>query len=189
MFRSSQRRSWFEVVSGFVWPRSGVRRAWSYWVCRLSRLRVRPHKISLGFAAGAFASFTPFIGFHFLIAAALAFLMRGNLLASAIGTVVGNPLTFPFIWLATFQTGHAILGASAAHTDRAAGAGPSLAAAHDWQAYWEVLGEVVWPMSVGAIPLGLVGAVVSYAVCYWSLARLGRPTGSAGRNVTVKPAK
>lgn len=110
MFRSSRRKIWHESLRDLLWPRIGVRRAWNYRICRLSRLRVCPHKISLGFALGAFASFTPFIGFHFLLAAVLAFVLRGNLLASAAGTVVGNPLTFPLIWIATFKLGNALTG-------------------------------------------------------------------------------
>ena len=72
-----------------------------------------PHAVAAGVAAGAFTSFTPFIGLHFIIAFVLAWLIRGNLLASALGTFVGNPFTFPLIWAATYQTGHHILGSSA----------------------------------------------------------------------------
>ena len=36
--------------------------------------------------------------FHILLAMLLALLIRGNLIASGIGTVVGNPWTFPLIW-------------------------------------------------------------------------------------------
>lgn len=178
MFRSSQRRTWFRRLSDVVWPRHGFRRAWNYRMCRLSRLRVCPHRISLGFAAGAFASFTPFIGFHFLLAAALALVMRGNLLASAAGTVVGNPLTFPFIWLATFQIGSAIVGPPAGHVAGMDPIGLSLAEANDWQGYWELLGDAIWPMSVGAIPLGLAGAAISYAFCFWSLGKVRRTPAS-----------
>ena len=32
----------------------------------------------------------------------VAFVIRGNLIASMIGTAVGNPFTFPFIWLTIY---------------------------------------------------------------------------------------
>jgi hypothetical protein len=35
---------------------------------------------------------------HFVLSALLAYIARANIIASAIGTVVGNPWTFPFIW-------------------------------------------------------------------------------------------
>lgn len=50
-------------------------------------------------------SFTPFIGFHFVLAAAVTMMMCSNLIASAVGTVVGNPITFPFIWIALLSRG------------------------------------------------------------------------------------
>lgn len=81
-----------------------------YFWRRVWRLGDSPHVVAIGFAAGSFASFTPFIGFHFIVGFVAAWIVRGSLLASAIGTSVGNPLTFPFIWLATFNLGNWILG-------------------------------------------------------------------------------
>ena len=52
---------------------------------------------------------TPFIGFHFFLAAFLAYLIGGNLLTSAIGTIVGNPWSFPFIWAADTYIGNGIV--------------------------------------------------------------------------------
>ena len=40
--------------------------------------------------AGVFASFTPFIGFHFLLAFALAYLVAGNMAAAALGTALAG---------------------------------------------------------------------------------------------------
>ena len=100
-------------VRNVIWPKMGLSRAWRYLVHRMARLKASPHTIALGFAAGAFASFTPFVGLHFIIAGLIAFALRSSILASAIGTVVGNPLTFPFIWLATYNVGAALLGREA----------------------------------------------------------------------------
>ena len=91
-------------------PRKGWRRGYLYLGKRVQRLPDSPHRIALGFACGVMASFTPFFGFHFVIAAALAFITRGNILASAIGTFVGNPLTFPFIAGTAMYLGHRITG-------------------------------------------------------------------------------
>jgi hypothetical protein len=72
---------------------------------RIARLRATPHEVAAGFACGAAISFTPFVGTHLVFSAALAWLIRGNVLASAIGTLVGNPWTFPFIWIWVFELG------------------------------------------------------------------------------------
>ena len=60
----------------------------------------------MGAAVGVFVSFTPFLGFHLLITFALAWLLGANMIAGAIATSIGNPLTFPFIWASTYQVGH-----------------------------------------------------------------------------------
>ena len=51
-------------------------------------------------------SFTPFIGFHFFLAVIFAYIFRGNIVASLIGTFVGNPFTFPFIWIFIYKVGN-----------------------------------------------------------------------------------
>jgi len=82
-----------------------LKRTSLYYFLRLSRLESSIYAISSGFASGAMVSFTPFIGFHFVLALIVSFLIRGNLIASMIGTVVGNPITFPFIWLTIYRIG------------------------------------------------------------------------------------
>lgn len=169
MFSSRQKPSWSRKLLDVIWPRSGFRKAWNYRMLRLSRLRVCPHRLSLGFAAGAFASFTPLIGFHFLLAAALALLLRANVLASLAGTVVGNPLTFPLIWLATYKLGTFMTGTTASASTAATMAAPSA-----WTEIGASLQGALLPMLLGAVPLGLLGAAASYALCYVSLQRIKR---------------
>jgi uncharacterized protein (DUF2062 family) len=69
-----------------------------------------PYSIAAGFSCGVAISFTPFFGFHFLIAASLAWLLNGNLFASALGTVVGNPWTFPLLVVASYRLGIWVIG-------------------------------------------------------------------------------
>ena len=83
---------------GFLWPKKGFQRPFLYLKERLMRMPASTHALSMGLACGAAASMTPFLGFHFLLAAMMAYILRGNLVASAIGTIIGNPWTFPFIW-------------------------------------------------------------------------------------------
>ena len=64
-----------------------------------------PYAISSGFACGSMVSFTPLLGLHFILAVIFAYIMRGNVIAALIGTVVGNPLTFPFIWGVIYKIG------------------------------------------------------------------------------------
>lgn len=110
MFQRRRKRTVVQRSVEFFWPRMGWRRTWYYYSHRIKRLPGSPYSIACGFACGAAVSFTPFVGFHFLIAALLAWVLRGNILASAIGTAVGNPWTFPFIWAGVYWLGGRILG-------------------------------------------------------------------------------
>ncbi len=84
---------------------SKVNRIISYYKLILARLPDSNYAISSGFACGAMVSFTPLLGFHFVLAVVFAYLIRGNFIAALIGTVVGNPLTFPFIWWLIYKIG------------------------------------------------------------------------------------
>lgn len=83
----------------------GWGRALSYIKHRLIRLPDTTRSIAIGLAVGTAVSFSPLMGTHLLQGAVLAFLLRGNLFASFIGTAAGNPWTFPFIWWASFSLG------------------------------------------------------------------------------------
>jgi len=104
------RPHWVDRLWQLIWPRLGWRRASTYYGHRVRRLRGSPYKVAAGFACGAAVSFTPLIGFHFALAALIAWLIGGNVIASAIGTAIGNPWTFPVIWLASYRLGAWLLG-------------------------------------------------------------------------------
>lgn len=88
-----------------LWPRMGWRRTLRYTKYRLIRLQDSERNIAVGLSWGAAISFTPFMGGHILMAALFTWMMRGNVIAGAIGTVWGNPWTLPLMQLASFETG------------------------------------------------------------------------------------
>ena len=112
MFARRRKPSTLSKARDFFWPRIGFRRSLVYIGHRLARLPGTPYTIAGGFAWGAAVSFTPFVGFHFILAGIFAWLTRCGIIASAIGTAVGNPWTFPFIWTLIYQVGSRILGHS-----------------------------------------------------------------------------
>ncbi|SUZ32323.1 hypothetical protein ROE7235_02079 [Roseibaca ekhonensis] len=93
-----------------AYPDGGWQRAGSYVWHRLRRLPDSPERIAKGIAAGVMVSFLPLFGLHFLSAAALAWVLRGNILAALLGTFFGNPFTFPLILVSAMETGSLILG-------------------------------------------------------------------------------
>ena len=114
LFKRREKLSWKKRLSGYLWPQGGWKRYGQFILLKLHRLGGTPRSIAAGFACGAAISFTPFVGFHMILAAATAFLLRGNIIASAVGTVVGNPWTFPFIWISVLYTGRLMLGETGA---------------------------------------------------------------------------
>ena len=66
--------------------------------------------MAMGFTCGAMLSFTPFVGFHFIIAGFIAYLINASIFMAAIGTLVGNPWTFPIMWWGSLELGKWVLG-------------------------------------------------------------------------------
>src|SRR3954462_3668534 len=91
-------------LCGWLWPRTGWRRAGHYLVTRIERMPGTPRSIAAGVATGVAVSLTPFVGLHLLLALGLASLAGGYLLAAAVGTLVGNPRR-PVILPATYRLG------------------------------------------------------------------------------------
>lgn len=169
LFRRKNKQNLTDRTIDILWPRRGFRRAWTYVWHRVTRISASPHVIAIGFAAGAFASFTPFVGFHFIIGAIFALIVGGNVLASALGTSVGNPITFPFIWFSTYNMGAFLLGyeskgkVSLTFPDGLFGKILTNPGAF-WLEFWGILKPVAWPMLIGSIPLGLAIGTLVYVI-------------------------
>lgn len=163
LFRRRTRPDLLSRLRVALWPRRSWGRSFRYYAKRVVRLRGSPRAIAAGVAAGVFASFTPFIGFHFILGFVIAFAIGGNLIAAALGTAVGNPLTFPFIWAATHRIGSQILG----RTD--IGEPPVEVAQHWTERSLDALLPIVGPMVVGSIPLGAPIALAFYVIVFYSV--------------------
>jgi len=154
MFKRRVQRSYWDRARGIIWPQSGWRRAFAYMIHRIKRLPGTPQSIAAGVACGVAASFTPLVGFHFILAALLAWLIGGSIIASAIGTAVGNPWTFPFIWIGIYRLGALILGSDVSET---------LPEGFTLTYIVDNPSAVLLPMAVGAVP----AALVAWSVTYW----------------------
>jgi uncharacterized protein (DUF2062 family) len=170
----------------FVLPKRGYTRGWKYIGRRVQRIRDTPEKIALGFACGALASFTPLFGCHFFVAAFLAWALRANVVAGLFGTIVGNPLSFPFIATASLGLGRWLTGG---HTAAVDGEGIISAFADVGGLLWDALlqgigltvenpvswvvtkarfadfwDHVMFPYFVGGLIVGMTIAVICYFV-------------------------
>ncbi len=162
MFKRLKPRTLGDKILDFVWPSIGWRRAVAYTFHRLARMPGSAHSIAAGFACGAAVSFTPFVGLHFIISAILAWLIRANVLASVIGTAVGNPWTFPFIWAWLYQTGSWLVsedlpeGVETPAFSEIFGHMMEAFLSFDMQYLYETAVPVFWPMLVSGIPTCVV---------------------------------
>lgn len=161
-----------------AYPDGGWQRAGSYVWHRLRRLPDSPERVAKGIAAGVFVSFLPIFGFHFLSAAALAWLLRGNILASLLGTFFGNPFTFPLILVGSMETGSLLLGQGHMLTPRSVMGsitgiwqefGQNLYAIFTpdparWDQTRVFFGEVFLPYMLGGSLIGTFVAIVVYFV-------------------------
>lgn len=163
MFKRRKPRETWEIVREWLWPKSGWIRATKYIFHRLIRLDDGPRTIAVGMACGAFASASPFVGTHFITAGILALIFRGNIIASTIGTWVGNPITFPFIWLLTYQIGLLVLG------QQATGEMPDISASFSDNATEGIFSTVFYPMMLGALPVGSFLALFTYFPSLWAV--------------------
>ena len=153
MFQRRQKRHVAHYFREFLWPRAGWRRVSIYMAHRVKRMPDTPYSIAAGFACGAAMSFTPFVGFHFVMAALMAWIIRANILTSAIGTAVGNPWTFPFIWAGIYNLGSWVLGREVTDTPV-----PELSMTNIFDNFWEVF----LPMIIAGVPVAVLVWVLSF---------------------------
>jgi hypothetical protein len=169
LLRRGRPKTMRERARAALWPARGWRRSARYFVLRVARLDAGPHAVGLGLAVGVFAAFLPVVGFQMLFAAAAAWLLRASVAAALIGTFVGGPVTWPAMWLASYELGALIVGESravtvpelwTALTSIAAAAGSDGRAAMAGELFWRILK----PLGIGAVLLGALAGSLFYAM-------------------------
>jgi uncharacterized protein (DUF2062 family) len=157
LFRRREAESFLERMRVHLWPRRSWSRSSRYVVYRLRRLSDTPHAVALGFAAGVFTALTPFLGTHMVMAALLAWIIGGSVVAALLGTFVGNPLTYPVFWYSTYEVGNLMLGSriDQQRIDLSGGI---------FQSSLDQLWPILKPMTLGCLPVGLALAALSYVL-------------------------
>ena len=75
---------------------------------KITKIKDFPESVAIGMAWGVSISFTPLLGLHLIICYLGTWLMKGNLIAATVGTIIGNPWTFPFIFYLDYKVGTTI---------------------------------------------------------------------------------
>jgi hypothetical protein len=168
MFNRKNKQTWGQRLKGLLWPTMGWRRMSQYLKHRIGRLQGTPYAIAAGFACGAAISFTPFVGLHFALGAVWAWLIRANILASAIGTIVGNPWSFPFIWVWIYRLGRWMgvgegdPSAENIHVNIPFGSMLDAAVSGNFELLVDTMQPVFLPMLMGGVPSAAVVWIISY---------------------------
>ncbi|MCB1538397.1 MAG: DUF2062 domain-containing protein [Rhodospirillales bacterium] len=87
----------------------GLKRVMRYFSLRIVRLSHQPEPLARAIACGIAVSFFPVFGIHALMGAGLAFLMRANMVAAALSTLLVPPVILPLVFSLDFLVGRRIL--------------------------------------------------------------------------------
>ena len=160
MFRRRVPLSFAGKVREILWPRKGFSRLYSYLVQRVLRMPGSAYSLASGFACGVAVSFTPLIGFHLLIAVGLAYFIRGNIGTALLGTLFGNPWSFPLIFVLLQTIGEGVIsyfGLTVLSISPIKG-----------DVYGQFLAYFI-PMALGGVLLFILSWIVSFSICYWGI--------------------
>ncbi len=179
MFKRRETPSFSARLRAYLWPRKGLSRAWAYLWHRFRRISAAPHSIALGLAIGVFMSFSPLIGFHFILAAVVCAALGASLLAAAVGMMLCNPLTCPLMMIGNYQLGELVLREEGRADFKfdvpdATWAQILTQPLHVIGELTEALGPVLLPMFIGSTLLGLAVAAPIYFIARFATAAYQR---------------
>ncbi|MEA2109561.1 MAG: DUF2062 domain-containing protein [Pseudomonadota bacterium] len=123
-----------------------------------------PATIARGVGVGLFVAFSPLLGLHTFLAISLAFLLRGNRLASLLASWICNPLTMIPILYFDFKVGEILLSSSI----------PFPEGIHTLKDIIHAGSQVAWPLLVGGHLIGLVLGLASIPIINFLVVYLRR---------------
>lgn len=97
-------------IQNLIWPKMGWKRTFLYYKHRILRLPHSTHDIAMGLASGCVVSWTPTFPFQILQCFIFCKIVRANFPAAVLGTVFGNPWTFPILFTIAYHVGAFVLG-------------------------------------------------------------------------------
>ncbi len=134
---------------------------------RLVRMPDRLYSLASGMATGISVSFSPILGTHFVQCLLICWLTRGNIVAAFIGTIFGNPSTFPLIFPLDYYVGTKVLEFFGAE---------EFASLPDHLSLSYLLAhpvKLMLPLTVGGYICAILVWLPAYFACY-ALIRAGR---------------
>ena len=112
-----------------------------------------PESVAVGVAWGVAVSFTPLLGFHLIICYLGTWLMKGNLIAATVGTIIGNPWTFPFIFYLDYKVGTTIFLERINYYE------------FKISFFVEHFEDLFYPTLLGSLPIAIIIWFVTFRIC------------------------
>ncbi len=137
---------------------------------KIATINASVTSVAKGFACGVAISFTPFVGFHALLAVLTAMAIKANVLAAVLATTFGNPWTFPLIWFLIFYCGKFLLEllnvnvALTYHVDFEMFFEKLYDSLKTWNfsAFEQEIWPVLFPMLIGCVPFYIISWIISF---------------------------
>jgi uncharacterized protein (DUF2062 family) len=142
-----------------------LRRVLRYHWLKFRRLQEDPRTIAGGMALGVFVGITPTVPFHTVAVLSLAALLRVSPVTAFIGIQIGNPLTIPAIYLASYKVGQFLLYR---------GKPLVFPETFSFKAWIAVLWQGGVALQVGGVILAIPPAIAAYFFTLWIVQRFHR---------------
>jgi uncharacterized protein (DUF2062 family) len=140
---------------------------------RFLSLNGKPEEIVRAVTLGVFIGVTPTIPFHTALVMVSCLIFRQNITAAMLGaTIVSNPLTIPFLYLAEYELGVLVLGLAA---------NPFVLVDYDVRSILEIGWHILYPLMAGGMILAVLFTVPSYFITCHFIAKM--------RNRNVEPSE
>jgi uncharacterized protein (DUF2062 family) len=133
-----------------------------YW--KLMNVPGQINDVAIGFAIGVFIAFSPWVGFHTILAFLIVLALRKSVAAGILGTLVMNPVTGPFIYTLEFELGKRVL-----HYRRARIPSDFTFEVSTLHSFWHTGMRILLPITVGSVIIGAAAAVIAYFLLRRSL--------------------
>ncbi|MBS3734393.1 MAG: DUF2062 domain-containing protein [Phycisphaerae bacterium] len=146
-----------------------ARKAKTFFLYRVLHVDDTPHRIALGVAIGVWAGWMPIVGIQMITTFILAACLRANKAVGMPWVWVSNPATMAPMYLADYWVGCTLIGRNWSDP----GFLEALNATGGWwnkaTAWLEATRNVVVPLMLGGVVVGVAFAVPTYFLIRWSV--------------------
>lgn len=123
-------------------------------------LNASANKIALSSSLGVLIGFSPYLGFHTLIAAGTSILLRLPVYPLMVGAYITNPITVPPIYAFLYKVGTILVDSNTKDINWRV---------HSFNELMMLTKSILWPLFVGCHVTGLVLAIPTYFITKYLL--------------------